>query len=407
MNRSTRSGLLIATAIGALTGCAGEDGGTGPTGPPVGIVVTPGDTAVREGRQVTFHARLIDSAGQTVPGQNFSWSSEDTAIATISPIGTVSAKHIGVTLIRASTETMTGLVSVTIIDSNITTRLMLAGSPFGIAVSGSKSFVTRVLQDSLEVLDVPGELKSGAIPTGATPTDVVFNPGGTRAYVANQASQSVSIIAGATNTALGTTDGPNNPLAVLTSGDGARLWATSGSVDFVYAFNTVSNVMTDSATTPHIANGLARHPTLPRLYVSGAEDGRIYELESTTLDSLRAWSLGGSAQGIAVSPDGARLYVANEDGWVDVIALNTGSVTKSAPLPGGPYGYGPFGLALSPDGTKLATSVGIGSVEILDATTLATIRSIPTGGVPRRLAYSADGTRLLVANEGGWVDFIR
>jgi hypothetical protein len=35
------------------------------------------------------------------------------------------------------------------------------------------------------------------------------------------------------------------------------------------------------------------------------------------------------------------------------------------------------------------------------------MREIVTGGIPRRIAFTADGSVGIVTNEGGWIDFIR
>jgi len=397
--------LCGSLVLAALAACSDN---AGPAPIPAGIVIAPGDTTLQEGKTIRFYATFVDTAGHQVIGTRpVSWWTDDTTIVTISSSGVARARQEGTTRVWAGVDTMGSFVTLLVIDSAITMRLMLPGSPFGIAVSGSKSYVTLSQRDSMAVLSVPSESQTGMFSTGATPTSVDFNPAGTRAFVSNQGSHSVGSINVANNAVSGASNAPNSPLAVLTSADGSTVWVTSGSVDLVYAINTTTLLLTDSAATPRIPNGLARHPTLPRLYVSGSEDGRVFELDANTLDSLRAWALGGSAQGMMVSADGSRLYVANEDGWVDEITLATGAIATSLPIAGGLYGYGPFGLALSPNGTIIAVSTGVGAIHFLDAGTLAILRTVQTGGVPRRISFRSDGARLLVANEAGWVDFIR
>ncbi|MFI5279115.1 MAG: YncE family protein, partial [Gemmatimonadales bacterium] len=113
--------------------------------------------------------------------------------------------------------------------------------------------------------------------------------------------------------------------------------------------------------------------------------------------------LGGAPQGIAVSPDGSTLYVANESGDLDVVDIASGNVT--APLN---FGAGAFGLALSPDAVQLyATLWTVGSVAVVDRATLTIVKTISTGGIPRRVAFSPDGLTAAVASEGGSVVFIR
>ncbi len=68
-------------------------------------------------------------------------------------------------------------------------------------------------------------------------------------------------------------------------------------------------------------------------------------------------------------------------------------------------GGGGFGLALSPDGQLLYVAQH-GDVLIVDRASLALLRRVSVGGFVRRLAVRADGVAL-AANEGGWVNFIK
>jgi len=398
MTKSVARVLAGLVLVGVASACSDN---SGPSPIPAGVVITPGDTLIPARTSTAYHATLVDSAGQPLTFGAFTWTSDDTTIATVSATGVVTAKQIGLADIYATSDTLSGFVTIQVVDSLITTRLFLGADAAGLAVSGSKAYVTLVTAGSLAVLNVPAETATGRVVTGYVPTGVTFNAAGTRAYVTNQGG-TLGVLDAAANTKLSSVPIPGAPFVDLTSADDATVWVTSGSLNRVYALNATTLTIVDSAVTPVGPNGLARHPTLPRLYVSGSVDGKVYELDATTLDSLRSWSLGGSAQGMVVSADGSRLFVANELGWIDVITLASGAVGTPVAIAGSP-----FGLALSPDGTRLATSCTSGSVVVLNSATLAVIQTINTQGIARRLAYRADGTRLLVANEAGWVDFIR
>ena len=63
----------------------------------------------------------------------------------------------------------------------------------------------------------------------------------------------------------------------------------------------------------------------------------------------------------------------------------------------------PFGLALSPDGARLfVAESGINAVGVLDATTGAVLGHVATGWYPSRVAVSPDGQRLYVSNAKGF-----
>ncbi|MGZ8392182.1 MAG: YncE family protein [Gemmatimonadales bacterium] len=69
---------------------------------------------------------------------------------------------------------------------------------------------------------------------------------------------------------------------------------------------------------------------------------------------------------------------------------------------------GAFAMAVSPDWRQLyiTSSLG-GAVYLIDRKTGARLRTVATGGSPRRIAFTSDGSTAVVANEAGWVDFIR
>jgi YVTN family beta-propeller protein len=80
----------------------------------------------------------------------------------------------------------------------------------------------------------------------------------------------------------------------------------------------------------------------------------------------------------------------------------TGTVTSSISVP-----FATFGLKLSPDGRTLyVTHPSAGRVTALDRQTGLEIRSFPVGGTPRRISFDRVTGRAIVANEGGWLDYL-
>ncbi len=103
--------------------------------------------------------------------------------------------------------------------------------------------------------------------------------------------------------------------------------------------------------------------------------------------------------GLAVSPDGTRLYVALDDrDEVAVVDIPTRKVLQRAALKGNP-----FGLALDTKGDRLfVTCRGDDRVAVVDARTLKELQSIEVGLGPVGIAYceTKAGPRLVVANAG-------
>ncbi len=125
-------------------------------------------------------------------------------------------------------------------------------------------------------------------------------------------------------------------------------------------------------------------------------------MNQTDLTQVREFVVGGRTQGLVVAPDGTELYVANEQGGLDVIDLATGSLTASLEL-GGPA----FSVAATPDWSQLYVGlVRAERVQVLDRGTLRVVHTIPTGGVPRGIAFDPRTQTGLIANEAGWITVV-
>lgn len=108
--------------------------------------------------------------------------------------------------------------------------------------------------------------------------------------------------------------------------------------------------------------------------------------------------VGNGPIGVAVTPDGAFAYVANNsDSTVSVIDTATLAVTSVAGL------NGPLGVAITPNSaTALVTNNGNNTLAFIDTTThTVSIFGDPSFNSPFEVAVNPAGTRAYVANHGG------
>ncbi len=105
--------------------------------------------------------------------------------------------------------------------------------------------------------------------------------------------------------------------------------------------------------------------------------------------------VGKEPNGVALSPDGTRAYVANTvDGTVSVLNISRTSSTAYTLLATIPVGTEPYGLALTPAGRKLyVANARSNSVSIIDTTINSVYKTIPNvGPEPRGIAITNSGT---------------
>jgi DNA-binding beta-propeller fold protein YncE len=71
------------------------------------------------------------------------------------------------------------------------------------------------------------------------------------------------------------------------------------------------------------------------LYVSSFLGGTVSEIDMFTQTVLRTFFAGGTPREMALHRKGTRLYVANEQGYLNEINIETGDQTAQIPLPAG------------------------------------------------------------------------
>jgi YVTN family beta-propeller protein len=146
-------------------------------------------------------------------------------------------------------------------------------------------------------------------------------------------------------------------------------------------------------------------------------DGSVTVLDEATLVRVAEITVGLLPSGLATSPDGSRLYVANANSdSVSVIDTATYRVVETIavrPNAGLPFGSATNALCVSPDGARLFVAAGtnnaVAVVRLSRAAsgaaagpeTSAVEGWIPTGWYPGGVALDAAGATLFVANTKG------
>ncbi len=109
--------------------------------------------------------------------------------------------------------------------------------------------------------------------------------------------------------------------------------------------------------------------------------GTVSVVDTARHEVTQTIDLGPGAKpvGIVVSPDGARIWVAN--GSADaVVAIDAGTRRPQATIP---VGKRPWGLGLAPDGRRLYAANGQSDdVSVIDTATAQVVATVPVGAGP-------------------------
>jgi YVTN family beta-propeller protein len=202
------------------------------------------------------------------------------------------------------------------------------------------------------------------------------------------------------------------PLNMAWTPDGRYLVVTNNgwASPTLTLFDTLNFQVKATVPVNHAWLGLAWHPDGTRLFSSGAAENVVYEFAwngdvlgrptpirisrpvlRPTIDALKG---SGFLGGLAISPDGKRLFVVHVLGAaLSMVDLERRTVVKTVDLPAEPYS-----AVVAADGRSVFVSLWGGSrVVVLDTDTLRVTNELAVGEHPNALVLSKDGRRLFVA----------
>jgi DNA-binding beta-propeller fold protein YncE len=373
------------------------------TGKPKSITASPADTSIKQGASYQIRTRVLDSLGDSVANAPRTFHSSDTAIAVVSGTGLVTGRKPGPAFVQVTSGTLGTFVSVSVLDSNVIARIPLANAPYGVAASNAGVvYVTQVAAFAVRRINMATLKLTDSIPVGADPIQVAFAGAGATALATKRLSHSIGIINVATHAQIDTIAIPGDPYPIRISANGATAYVTS-TAGWLYKIDIASRTRIDSVPAPDPSTQLTLGPGDSLAYFSSESAGTVTEVRTATMTAVRTFPTGGTPQGLAVSQNGAELYVADESG-----PLRIWSLTSATQIDTVATGGGTFGVSLTPDGTKLFVGTTAGKILLINRTTRAIIHAINVGGTPRNIAVDPVTGFAVVPNEaGGWIDIVK
>ncbi|SFA83878.1 MULTISPECIES: YncE family protein [unclassified Pseudomonas] len=280
------------------------------------------------------------------------------------------------------------------------------------------------------------------IDVGATPRRLVLSPDGSRVYVTNHDSHTISVISTASHKVIHTITGLNRPYAITVSPDGGRLYVCNLGSQRVTVINTTNYAFINQIPGFAAPYSILLNKDGSRLYVSCNASHAVYTHDA--LDGRRLHTLSGytNAAGLAFNPSQTRLYagtrntlfvidpqsnaavasisgftnprdmaysphntstnptlyVANSSG-ASVHIINAGSNTRRSILSDF---SNPFGIVMHPtQPLAYVTDYNNNTVKIIDTIQERVIDAISGFNGPYGVAISNDGSTLYVINGVG------
>ncbi len=262
---------------------------------------------------------------------------------------------------------------------NVVTRNEFGSDPEGVAVSPDgrriyvasfdRGTVTIIDAATKTVIDADNDLANGAdtrIDVGGSATSVAVSRDGTRLYVTNYDDHTVEVFETATNTRVDTIPAGTNPEGVAISPDGLLLYVTNDvrgegglSEPPLRGTVTVIDIATHENTSITVGRfpvGVAVSPCGCRIYVVNEADGTMTVINANTLEVLDTVDVGPKPQGVAVSRDGTLYLTDRTNGTLTVIDTANNHVVATIPIPDAE------GVAVHPDGNRIYVTSNTGGL---------------------------------------------
>lgn len=289
--------------------------------------------------------------------------------------------HITGDITASGTLSITAKSGINSIES-VAATIPVGASPTGIAVSplANRVFVANTASNSVSVIDTTSNTVVNVIAVGSSPRGVAVSPDGSLVYVANSVSDTVSVISTASGAVVKTISVPGGPAGVTFNSAGNMVFvssSTANTVTFIdVALGEVVGLPVNVQAGP-VAVAFNRSNSL--LYVGNQTANSISVIHPETR-AVTNFPLAFSPVAFGPCPCGTKIFVADGVSNIHAFSTELNSVVVTIPLPAGSQ---PSGIGINPTGSlAYIANAGNGTVSTV-ATLTNTVSSTTTvGGAP-------------------------
>ena len=267
-----------------------------------------------------------------------------------------------------------------------------------VALSGSPlAFVALRDDDRIEIIDTGDQRQLARVPVGDEPIQVLLSRDGRKLFAATLSANEIAVLETHTFRLLDRIEVASQPLDMSLSRDGRTIYVSNSGAASITAIDVATH-----ATRVLSLNGIGRGPygiaaagDGSNIYVTDIGNAQVVAVDGTGRE-LQRIDVPEVPRSLALSPDGTRLYVTSlSAGELTIIGIPENEIVATVPLPATAV----FAVEPSPDGRKVyLTGNEDGILIVVDARRNQVIKTVKIGSNPRDITISPGGDRVFVTS---------
>ncbi len=248
--------------------------------------------------------------------------------------------------------------------------------PVGIAINPatSKIYVANEFSNTVSIIDESTDKVQATIKVGSFPYGIDVNPLNNRVYVANRGSNTISVIDGSTNLKMADVQVGKSPIDVAVNPSSSLVYVTNIESGTVSVIDGITNTVSSTIKVGSIPYAIAVNPETNMTYVTDLGDGSISMLKNSKYDlnnNSNTTGVGTTLEKIngVIAPAGIAINVSTNKAYVTdyasnavfVIDLKTNSIINKIEV-----GSNPVGISVNPNSNRIYVMNGDNTVSVID-----------------------------------------
>ncbi len=280
----------------------------------------------------------------------------------------------------------------------------VGSQPHGVGVNPqtNRIYVANKASNYVSVIDGENDQVVAKVDVGGEPFDVGVNPTTNRIYVSNLIGNSVSVIDGMFNQVVATVENVLSPIGIGVNPTTNRIYVTNFNSNTVSVINGENNTVVTTVGVGVSPVGIGVNPQTNRIYVANANGGTVSVINGANNQVVATVLAGNTPAFVGVNSQTNRIYVSDPNNNT-VIVIN-GDTNKVIATVG--VGELPFGIGVNPQTNRIYVAnkgYSSSSVSVIDGAinqVLVTV-GVQDGTTPRGVGVNPKTNRVYVSNQGG------